>query len=221
LLRNRPAARRLHAAVYLLTGFLFLSGFAVLGEGSPALEALLGGHVPTARWHRWVGFGLTALGLLAVVLRSRTSIWFLAESVRFGRQDLDWFVRYPRFLLSPSRYAPAPHQGHFDPGQRVFNLVVVVALLALAATGAVMSFPQRFLPAAFAASLQIHRAATWGLGIAVAGHLLVVLGVFRGYRGVWRAVHWDGRVTATLGHALWPKWAREKEGDRRGVNRPG
>jgi cytochrome b subunit of formate dehydrogenase len=193
----------------------------VLGEGWPPLESLLGGHVAAARWHRWVGFGLTALGLLVAVLRSRTSAWFLAESVRFRPQDLDWFVRHPRFLLSPSRYAPAPHEGHFDPGQRVFNVIVLVALLALAATGAVMSFPQRFVPAAFAASIQVHRAATWGLGIAVAGHLLVVSGVFRGYRGVWRAVHRDGRVAAALGHALWPTWARGEEGDRRGVNRPG
>lgn len=195
----------------MLTGFLFVSGLAVLGEGSPALEGLFGGHVATARWHRWVGFGLVGLALLVVILRPGTSAWFLAESVRFGRQDLDWFVRHPRFLLRPSRYAPAPHDGHFDPGQRVFNVVVVVLLLALAATGAVMSFPQRFLPTAFAASLQIHRAATWMLGIAVAGHLVVVSGLFRGYRGVWRAVHWDGRVAAALGHALWPKWARGKE----------
>jgi cytochrome b subunit of formate dehydrogenase len=185
----------------------------VLGEGSPALEALFGGHVATARWHRWVGFGLVGLGLLVVILRPATSAWFLGESVRFGRQDLDWFVRHPRFLLRPSRYAPAPHDGHFDPGQRVFNVVVVVSLLALAVTGAVMSFPQRFLPAAFAASLQIHRAATWILGLAVAGHLVVVSGVFRGYRGVWRAIHWDGRVAAALGHALWPNWARGRKGE--------
>lgn len=219
LLRNRPAARRLHAAVYLLTGFLFLSGLAVLGEGSPALEGLFGGHVATARWHRWVGFGLVGLGLVVASLRPGTSAWFLSESVRFGRRDLDWFVRHPRFLLRPSRHAPAPHEGHFDPGQRVFNLVVVVSLVALAATGAVMSFPQRFLPAAFAASLQIHQAATWVLGIAVVGHLVVVSGVFRGYRGVWRAMHRDGRVAAALGEALWPKWAKREEADRGGVNR--
>jgi cytochrome b subunit of formate dehydrogenase len=185
----------------------------VLGEGIPALEALFGGHAATGRWHRWVGFGLVGLGLLVVGLRAETSAWFLAESVRFRRQDLDWFVRHPRFLLRPSRYAPTPHHGHFDPGQRVFNMIVMVSLLALAATGAVMSFPQRFLPAAFAVSLQIHRAATWVLGIAVAGHLVVVSGVFRGYRGVWWAMHRDGRVTAALGEALWPTWARRQRGD--------
>jgi formate dehydrogenase subunit gamma len=215
MLRNRSAARRLHAAVYLLTGFLFLSGLAVLGEGRPTLEALLGGHPAAARWHRWVGFGLLGLASLVAIIRTRTSMWFLAESARFRAGDLRWFAWYPRFLLKPSRHAPAPHDGHFDPGQRVFNLVVVASLLALAATGAVMSFPQRFLPEAFAASLRIHRVVTWVLGIAVAGHLVVASGVLRGYRGVWRAMHWDGRVAAALGHALWPKWAREQERNRR------
>jgi formate dehydrogenase subunit gamma len=214
LLRNRPVARRLHAAVYLLTGFLFLSGLAVLGEGRPAIEALLGGHVAAARWHRWVGFGLMGLGVLVAVLRPGTSTWFLAESARFGRRDLVWFVRHPRFLLRPARYASARHDGHFDPGQRVFNVVVVVSLLVLAVTGAVMSFPQRFVPVAFAASLQIHRAITWVLGIAVAGHLVVVSGLFRGYRGVWRAMHSDGRVRITLAQVLWPEWARDQEGGR-------
>ncbi|HEV8682158.1 MAG TPA: cytochrome b/b6 domain-containing protein [Actinomycetota bacterium] len=210
LLRNRPAARRLHAGLYLLTGFLLLSGLAVLGDGNRALEALLGGHVATARWHRWVGFCLLGLGILVAVFRRRASSWFLAQSVRFRRQDLGWFARYPGFLLRPSRHAPAPHDGHFDPGQRAFNLVVVVSLVILAATGAVMSFPDRFIPAAFAASLRIHGAATWVLAVAVAGHLLVTSGVLRGYRGVWRAMHRDGRVTAGLAELLWPKWAREE-----------
>lgn len=192
----------------------------MLGEGSPSIEGLFGGHVATGRWHRWVGFGLIGLGVVVAAMRPRASTWFLAQSVRFGRQDLDWFVRHPRFLLRPSRHAPAPHDGHFDPGQRVFNLVVVVSLLALAATGAVMSFPQRFVPAAFAASLQIHRVATWILGIAVAGHLVVVSGLFRGYRGVWRAAHRDGRVAAALGRALWPTWARGEEADGGGMDRP-
>ncbi|MGH2651690.1 MAG: cytochrome b/b6 domain-containing protein [Actinomycetota bacterium] len=214
-MRNRPAARRVHAALYLLTGFLFFSGLAVLGEGHPVLEALLGGHVATARWHRWVGFGLLGFGVLVAVLRPGTSTWFLAESVRFRAGDLRWFARYPSFLLRPSRYPPAPHDGHFDPGQRVFNVLVVTSLLVLASTGAVMSFPQRFLPPLFAASLRIHRAATWVLGIAVAGHLVVASGVLPGYRGVWRAMHRDGRVPAALGELLWPKWARRQERGRR------
>jgi formate dehydrogenase subunit gamma len=162
-----------------------------------------------------VGFGLLGLGLLVAVLRPGTSTWFLAESVRFRAGDLRWFARYPRFLLRPSRHAPAPHEGHFDPGQRVFNVLVVTSLLVLAVTGAVMSFPQRFLPPLFAASLRIHRAATWVLGVAVAGHLVVASGVLPGYRGVWRAMHRDGRVPATLGEVLWPKWARRQERGRR------
>lgn len=207
LLRNGPAARRLHAALYLVTLALLASGVALLGEGIRPLESVFGGHVASARAHRALGSALIAAAVLLALTRPRAVRWFLAESARFRRRELSWFAAYPTFVLRPSRNAPAPHEGHFDPGQRVFNLVVVVALLALSATGVLMSFPRAFVPAVFAWSLRIHRAATWALLAAVAGHVLVASGVLRAYRGVWRAMHAGGRVPRELAERLWPRWA--------------
>jgi formate dehydrogenase subunit gamma len=110
-------------------------------------------------------------------------------------------------VLRPSRNAPAPHEGHFDPGQRLFNLAAGAALLALSATGLLMSFPRAFVPAVFAWSLRVHRVATWWLLAAVAGHVLVASGVLRAYRGAWRAMHGGGRVPRELAERLWPSWA--------------
>jgi cytochrome b subunit of formate dehydrogenase len=215
VLRNRRPARRLHAGTYLLTAFLFVSGISVMGEGYPSLEGLLGGHLAAAQWHRWVGYGLMAGAALVIALRPRSSGRFLADSVRFNGQDLRWFGSYPAFLLRPSRNAPARHGGHFDPGQRVFNITVVVALTGLSITGVLMSFPQAFTPATFAWSLRIHRLAMWALAAAVAGHLLVASGATAAYRGVWRAMHGDGRVSRDLAERLWPTWT-----ERRGPDAP-
>jgi cytochrome b subunit of formate dehydrogenase len=213
VLRNRRSARRLHAGTYLVTAYLFLSGISLLGEGRPSLEALLGGHLAAAQWHRWVGYGLIGAAALVIALRPRSSGRFLADSVRFRGEDLRWFASYPAFLLRPSRNPPARHGGHFDPGQRVFNVTVVVALAALSISGVLMSFPQAFTPATFAWSLRIHRLAMWAIAAAVTGHVLVASGVTAAYRGVWRAMHGDGRVSRELAERLWPGWAEHRGPD--------
>ncbi len=212
LVRNSRPARRLHAAVYVTTGFLFFSGISLLGEGKPALEAVLGGHVPAAHWHRWIGFGLVGLSALVLALRPVASRKFLADSVAFRLTDLRWFVTYPSFVVRPSRHNPARHEGHFDPGQRAMNLVIVLSLAVLSLTGIIMSFPQRLTPMTFAWSLRVHRGATWVLAGAVGGHVLVASGILRSYRGVWRAMHGNGAVRGHLADRLWPRWAEEQRG---------
>lgn len=213
--RNRPAARRLHAGLSLLTLGLLVSGVAVLGEGVRPLEALFGGHVASARAHRLLGYGLIAAAGLVALARPRAAGRFLIESARFRRGELRWFAAYPAFVLRPSRNAPARHEGHFDPGQRLFNLVVIAAFLVLSATGALMSVPAAFVPEVFAWSLRIHRLATWALLAAVGGHVVVASGVLRAYRGVWRAMHAGGLVPRELAERLWPGWAeRERWGGR-------
>jgi formate dehydrogenase subunit gamma len=179
------------------------------------LERLLGGHVAAARGHRWAGYLLlAAFGLLAVT-RAGSIARFITGSVRFRRSDLRWFATYPAFLLR-RREAPARHEGHFDPGQRLLNVAVVVSFLALGATGVVMGFPDAVSPAAFAWSLRVHRAATWILVVAVAGHLLVASGILPAYRGVWRAMHLDGTVWLSVARRLWPRWTEDgRQQDRR------
>ena len=210
ILRNTRAARRLHLIVYVAITLLFVSGISLLGNGIPRIEALFGGHESTGRWHRWIGFALIALALLVSLVRSK-SVWrFLRDSIRFRAADIDWFLTYPRFVARPARNAPARHEGHFDPGQRVFNCVIVLAFVVLSITGLFMCFPERFTPAVFAWSFRFHRWATWAIVVAVLGHVLIASGLLRAYRGVWRAMHGSGRVHVALAERLWPRWTEEK-----------
>lgn len=210
ILRNRPAARRVHTGTYLVTLVLLVSGVSLLGEGIPSLEALFGGHVAAAHSHRWIGFGLIVGAGIVLLLRPGTSLRFLGESSRFRMADLRWFASYPAYLLGPARHRPARHEGDFDPGQRLFNLLVVGSLVALSTTGVLMSFPQAFVPTVFAWSVRVHRGATWALAAGVGGHVIVASGVLSAYRGVWRAMHRDGRVDRRLAETLWPRWVEEQ-----------
>lgn len=206
VLRNAWRARGLHTALFLAAGFLLVSGVAFLWEVF-AVQDLLGGHVAAARWHRWVGMGLVVtLGLLVPLLRPRAVLTFIRESIRFSRPELRWFRSYPGFALGLSRHTLPRHGGHFDPGQRLFNLALVAAFLALSVTGVLMAFPDRFQPLVFAWSLRIHRIATWLFVALAAAHILVASGLLPGYRGVWRAMLGSGRVDRSLALGLWPGW---------------
>jgi cytochrome b subunit of formate dehydrogenase len=205
--RNGRRARWLHTLVYLSTLLLVYTGIAVLLEGHPGLSKPLGGHVPTATSHRLVGDGLLIAGVLVAVVWWRAAGSFVANSVRFSRLDLRWLTGYPRMALTPGRTEPVLHRGHFDPGQRVFNVLLVPAFLVLGVTGIIMGMPERFLPSVLGWSLRIHKLATWVLIGLVAGHLVLASGLLPGYRGVWRAMHLGGRVPAATARRLWPHWS--------------
>lgn len=220
-LRNGRRARWLHALVYLTTVFLAYSGIAVLAEGHPWLASVLGGHVPAATSHRWVGYGLLVVAGLVVLVWWRAAGRFLSNSFEFRRSDVSWFAGYPRMALAPRRPAPAPHHaGHFDPGQRLFNMLLLLVLLVLGGTGVVLGMPERFVPAVFGWSLRVHEVTTWVLLGLVLGHLLLASGVLPGYRGVWRAMHRDGRVPAATAKRLWPHWTAAEPRAQQGTRAP-
>jgi formate dehydrogenase subunit gamma len=59
-------------------------------------------------------------------------------------------------------------------------------------------------------ALRIHRWSTLALAVILVGHIVVASGVFPGYRGVWRSIHWRGEVSQTTAQRLWPKWTKEQ-----------
>ncbi|MEX0834274.1 MAG: cytochrome b/b6 domain-containing protein [Actinomycetota bacterium] len=205
----------MHATLYLTTGFLFLSGVAVFAEGQHWIAAVFGGHVGAAVSHRWVGFLLIAAAGVIVVANPRSARRFLRDSFHFRRSDVWWFRSYPGFVLHPTRNTLPNHNNHFDPGQRVFNIVVVISLLVLAVTGLFMAFPQQFAPGVYAFNIRLHQIATVVLLLSVIGHLVVATGLLPAYRGVWRAMHGNGEVPVRLAEILWPGWTDRKAPERR------
>lgn len=92
--------------------------------------------------------------------------------------------------------------GHFDPGQRIANLVLIGLLLVLAISGAglvvVTGGP------VFVWLARAHRWATYAVTPVLLGHILVASGLLPGYRGVWRAMHLGGRLPSRVARRLWP-----------------
>jgi len=68
---------------------------------------------------------VVAAGLL---LSARGTATFVRESLAFRRADGRGLAGWPRAAFT-GRFGP--HSGHFDPGQRIANIIMVLTLLTL------------------------------------------------------------------------------------------
>lgn len=210
--RHSRRARWLHAAVYLTTLPLLATGWwLVVGkEGLPSPLARATG-LSDARLHVWLGRALAAITVGAVVLGRRAIPAFFRETFRRDRGDGNWWARWPRAVFT-GRFAR--HEGEFDPGQRVANVVIVAGLLVLVLTGIGLTLVHG--GTLFAWLARVHRWTTFVLTPILLGHLLIAVGVLPGYRGVWRAMHLGGRVSLSTARRLWPGWTERAEMAERG-----
>lgn len=203
--RNPRRTRWLHAATYVLTFILIATGWWLLlgREGEPSALARAVGR-PDIDVHKTAGWALVALGVAAAVLGRRGLRTFTIETLRFRRGDAHWFARWPAAVFT-GRFPR--HEGHFDPGQRAANVVMVGGLLLLVVTGlGLVMVPGGSV---FVWIRRVHRWATYVVTIVIAGHIVVASGILPGYRGVARAMHLGGRVRADVARRLWPAWAEE------------
>lgn len=131
----------------------------------------------------------------------RAARTLLSHSVRFRCSDIRWFVRWPKAVFT-GRFGR--HDGHFDPGQRIANLVMIGLLLALIVSGVglwgVSGGP------AFVWFNRIHRWSTYLFTPVIIGHVLIAAGVVPGYRGIWRAMQLGGRLRPRDAARVWPTW---------------
>lgn len=188
--------------VYLATLVLLLTGWWLLlgKEGSPSPLARVFGAQDTGL-HVWLGRGLAVAALVPLLLGRRGIATFVRETFRRDPGDARWWARWPVGAVT-GRFAR--HEGHFDPGQRVANVLIVGSLGVLSATGIAMTLLHG--GRVFAWLAKVHEWATFLLTPLLLGHLLIALGVLPGYRGVWRSMHLGGRVPETTATRVWPGW---------------
>lgn len=208
--RNNRRTRWFHAGVYLLVLLLLATGWWLLAgrEGQPSPLSRLTGTSDTTI-HEYAGWGFLGLGVVGAVLGWRAVRTLVADSVRFRGSDLRWFARWPLALIT-GRFPR--HEGHFDPGQRIMNLAVLVLLLVLVGSG--VGLTQVVGGPAFVWLARLHKWATYAVTPVLLGHILVASGALPGYRGVWRAMHLGGRLPARVARRLWPRWLDEHERGR-------
>ncbi len=105
----------------IITGYGFLFQFKPIGN-------LFGGFNAMKVVHNWGGVVFT-LSLVATVLH------YLRESLDFGPDDWQWIKVGGGYL---SHKVKAPPMGKYNPGQKLYYLAILIAGLAIAASGFVI-----------------------------------------------------------------------------------
>lgn len=200
--RYGPLGRWFHAGVYLTVLVLLGTGwwFVVGGYHRPSPVARLIGQ-PDATVHELTGYALTLIVVVWLPFGVRGARAFVSESLRFRRGDGRWLAGWPRAAFT-GRFGD--HDGHFDPGQRLANIVIVLFLALLVVTGLVA-----LLAPALNVGVEVidvHRWATFAVTPVLLGHIVVAAGVLPGYRGVWRSMHLGGRLPVAVARRIWPRW---------------
>jgi formate dehydrogenase subunit gamma len=205
--RYGRSARWFHAAVYVTVLVLLGTGWwlALGHEGDPSPLSRLTGR-PDTQLHTWTGWGLTVVVASGLVVGARAAVTFVRESLRFRRGDVAWLASWPRATMT-GRFGR--HDGHFDPGQRIANVVLVVLLVVLVGSGVALAGLHG--GPAFAVLVRVHRWATWAVTPVLVGHVVVASGILPGYRGVWRSMHLGGHLDVRVARRLWPAWAERQE----------
>jgi formate dehydrogenase subunit gamma len=198
-------ARWFHAATYTAVLVLLGTGWWLLTgkEGDPSPLSRLTG-IPVTAIHIRIGWVFAGLVVVAGALGARSVVRFVVESVRYHRTDLRWFLRWPAAALT-GRFAS--HDGRYDPGQRVLNILLMLGLAVLVVSGVGLAMLHG--GPVFAVLAKVHRISTYPVTVLLAGHVLVAAGVLPGYRGVWRSMHLGGRLRRDVARRLWPVWTDE------------
>jgi cytochrome b subunit of formate dehydrogenase len=206
--RYTRRTRWFHAFVYATVLILLATGWWLLAgrEGEPSPASRLTG-VDDTDLHKWIGYALAAGSIAAVAIGFRGARTFVVETLRFRRGDARWFARWPAAAVT-GRFER--HAGHFDPGQRIANVVIIVGLIALVASGIGLALVHG--GTAFVWFVRIHKWATYIVTPVLLGHILIAAGILPGYRRVWRSMHLGGRLDVDVARRLWPEWlARRRD----------
>lgn len=200
--RYPRSARRYHAAIYVVTLLLLATGWWLLAgrEGEPSPFAAITG-IPDATLHVWLGWALVVVALAPLPFAMRAIRAFARETLRADRGDRRWLARLP--LAAFTGRFPR-HEGHFDPGQRIANVVIVALLAVLVVSGVLLVLLDG--GPVFGTAVLIHRIATIAFTVVIVGHVAVAAGILPGYRGVWRSMHLGGRLRLETARRLWPGW---------------
>jgi cytochrome b subunit of formate dehydrogenase len=195
-------ARWFHAVTYIAVLVLLGTGWWLLTgrEGDPSPLARLTG-LPDTAVHIGLGWFFAGLVVVAAAVGARSVARFVTESLRFHRTDLRWFLRWPAAVLS-GRFAS--HDGRYDPGQRVLNILLMLGLGVLVLSGVALAMLHG--GPVFAVLAKVHRVATYPVTVLLVGHVLVASGVMPGYRGVWRSMHLGGHLRHDVARRIWPVW---------------
>jgi formate dehydrogenase subunit gamma len=134
ILATSAYERKVHWALAISCLLLCVSGMAMMFQSLNFIATGMGGMVATKYIHNFTGIAFTVALVLSI------KMWWHEAGVFSMPEDLEWMKVAGGYLWD----AKAPEVGKYNPGQKMFFLVVVAVGLMLVVTGFIMWFPLSF-----------------------------------------------------------------------------
>jgi formate dehydrogenase subunit gamma len=213
VLRYRLGSRVFHWLHSLAFVVLLLTGLARFLHPDPA-----GGFYTVSLIHRAAAGLFVGLPLLYYFIRPKQVGDFIKGLWQWNRSDIQWLkAAAPYYFGGPE--GRMPPQGEIDPGQRAWELVIVVSGVIFVLTGVPLWFFKYAMPlAVYQWALSVHAMAF----IAVFGFFLlhIYLGVFHPrFKESLRSML-DGRISPGYAKKHYPKWYEKEKSNVKSRNSP-
>ncbi|MDY6010873.1 MAG: cytochrome b/b6 domain-containing protein [Duodenibacillus sp.] len=171
--------------------------------------------------HRILAVPFIVVPLVAVLMSPKGFVHLFKEDI-FGpwdKDDVQWAMKFPFYLFAPSK-VHMPPQHHVKSAQRladgallIFSVVMAISGLVLWAKTGILpngGWKVDFAPETVIAARLVHDIfffLTVFVGIA---HIYLGAGIFQPYRGTWRLMFGDGKVSESDAAYHWGYWANEE-----------
>lgn len=160
--------------------------------------------------HRLAGVVFIVSGATFMLLFPRRTMAFLANFLKWRLRDLVWLLKFPVYLVMPSRVKLPYVEDELNPGQKVVGGLLILFSILTWVTG-LFRWPIPWLPASLVYRAEAAHQLVVPLFLLVfLGHFFIGTGVHPDFRGVWRSMLGDGLIPANLARRHWPGWFREK-----------
>lgn len=130
-------------------------------------------------------------------------------------EDKEFMKKFLPYLFAPKKIH-MPKQDRYKSGQKVADLMVIIFSTLIAISGAFMWIGvSPTLDVEFSSGLMrfmyfLHDGSMIALGVLLLAHIYVGAGIFQPYRGSWRLMFGNGKISADDAMYHWGFWA-EKE----------
>lgn len=123
--------------------------------------------------------------------------------------DKKFMLLFPKYMFAP-KTTHMPKQHEVKSGQRLADGLLILAAVLIAVTGVVLWAGMFVSPAVFRVALVLHDVAFALVTLIMFAHVYLGAGIFQPYRGLYRLMFGNGRVTEEEALYHWGYWAEEE-----------
>jgi len=177
----------------------------------PGLGAPAAGGV-TRLVHRIAVVFFVFTPIVYSILNPRMALHFIKETFTWGADDFTWVTKAPDYYFGGDE-EKMPPQGNINPGQKMWQLIILISGALFLVSGILMWFFKDTLsPEVFQWSVIVHDVAFILAFLMLLVH--VYLGVLHPRMTESLRSMWDGRISKSYARNHYGKWYEKLSGDK-------